>query len=50
MRSRKILVPGKDRGPYVHKEVPKMAKINGNYEAVYILNPELGEEQIAALV
>ena len=27
-----------------------MAKINGNYEAVYILNPELGEEQIAALV
>ena len=27
-----------------------MAKITGNYEAVYILNPELNEEQIAALV
>jgi len=28
----------------------KMAKITGNYEAVYILNPELNEEQIAALI
>ena len=27
-----------------------MAKINANYEVVYILNPELTEEQIAALV
>ena len=27
-----------------------MAKINANYEAVYILKPDLGEEQIAALV
>ena len=27
-----------------------MAKINSNYEAVYILNPALSEEQIAALV
>ena len=27
-----------------------MAKINANYEAVYILNPALSEEQIAALV
>ncbi len=27
-----------------------MAKINGNYEAVYILDPALSEEQIAALV
>ena len=27
-----------------------MAKINGNYEAVYILDPNLSEEQIAALV
>ena len=27
-----------------------MAKINANYEAVYILNPYLSEEQIAALV
>ena len=27
-----------------------MAKINSNYEAVYILNPDLNEEQIAALV
>ena len=27
-----------------------MAKINSNYEAVYILKPELSEEQIAALV
>lgn len=27
-----------------------MAKINANYEAVYILNPSLNEEQIAVLV
>ena len=27
-----------------------MAKINANYEAMYILNPALSEEQIAALV
>ncbi|MEA4932944.1 MAG: 30S ribosomal protein S6 [Lawsonibacter sp.] len=27
-----------------------MAKINANYEAVYIMNPALSEEQIAALV
>ena len=27
-----------------------MAKINGNYEALYILNPALDEEAIAALV
>jgi len=27
-----------------------MAKINANYEAVYILDPSLNEEQIAALV
>ena len=27
-----------------------MAKINANYEALYILDPSLSEEQIAALV
>ena len=27
-----------------------MAKVNANYEAVYILKPDLSEEQIAALV
>ena len=27
-----------------------MAKINGNYEALYILDPNLSEEQTAALV
>ena len=27
-----------------------MAKINANYEAMYILNPALTEEQLAALV
>ena len=27
-----------------------MAKINSNYEAVYILKPDLSEEQTAALV
>lgn len=27
-----------------------MAKVNGNYEAMYILNPALDEEAIAALV
>jgi len=27
-----------------------MAKINANYEAIYILNPAMTEEQIAAMV
>ena len=27
-----------------------MAKINANYEALYILDPALGEEEITALV
>ena len=27
-----------------------MAKINGNYEVVYILDPALGEEATAAMV
>ena len=27
-----------------------MAKINGNYEVVYILDPAMGEEAIAAMV
>ena len=27
-----------------------MAKINANYEAIYILDPSLNEEQVAALV
>lgn len=27
-----------------------MAKINGNYEVVYILNPAMGEEATAAMV
>lgn len=27
-----------------------MAKINGNYEVIYILDPAMGEEAIAALV
>ena len=27
-----------------------MAKVNGNYEVLYILNPTLGEEDTAALV
>ena len=27
-----------------------MAKVNGNYEVVYILKPDLGEEATAALV
>ena len=40
-----------EQGPYVHKEVQEnMAKINGNYEVVYILDPALGEEAIAAMV
>ena len=38
------------QGPYVHKEVQNMAKINANYEALYILKPDLNEEQIKALV
>ena len=51
MQAGNILVPGLVfRGPYVHKEVQNMAKINANYEAVYILDPYLNEEQIAALV
>ena len=27
-----------------------MAKVSGNYEVLYILNPTLGEEDTAALV
>ena len=27
-----------------------MAKVNGNYEVLYVLNPTLGEEDTAALV
>ena len=27
-----------------------MAKVNGNYEVVYILDPAMGEEAIAAMV
>ena len=27
-----------------------MAKVSGNYEVLYVINPTLGEEQIAALV
>ena len=27
-----------------------MAKVNGNYEVLYVLNPSLGEEDTAALV
>ncbi len=27
-----------------------MAKLNGNYEVLYIINPNLGEEETAALV
>lgn len=27
-----------------------MAKVNGNYEVLYVLNPSLGEEETAALV
>ena len=51
MSSDNILAPGiRLQGPYVHKEVQNMAKINANYEAVYILQPDLSEEQIAALV
>ena len=50
MSSDNILAPGiRLQGPYVHKEVQNMAKINANYEAVYILQPDLSEEQIAAL-
>ena len=44
------MLPAQDRGPYVHKEVQRHGKINSNYEAVYILNPDLNEEQITALV
>ena len=39
-----------DRRPYVHKEVQKMAKLTGNYEVLYVINPTLGEEETAALV
>ena len=41
----------RDRRPKVQKEVlTTMAKISGKYEIVYILDPALGEEGIAALV
>lgn len=32
------------------KEVLKLAKVNGKYETIFIVNPNLGEEAITAIV
>jgi len=40
----------KRQGPLVQKEVQRMAKISANYELMYIIDPDLGEEQTAAMV
>lgn len=37
-------------GPYVQKEVSKLAKQSGHYETVMVLNTKLGEEALQALV
>ncbi len=34
----------------VQKEVLKLAKVNGKYETIFIVNPNLGEEAIAGIV
>ncbi len=34
----------------VQKEVLKLAKVNGKYETIFIVNPNLGEEEIAAVI
>ena len=40
----------RDRGPTVQKEVQRMAKVSANYELLYIIDPDLGEEATAAVV
>ena len=40
----------RDRGPYVQKEVQLMAKTSANYELMYIIDLDKGEEEIAAIV
>lgn len=34
----------------VQKEVLKLAKVSGKYETIFIVNPNLGEEAITAIV
>jgi len=49
-RAQSFLAPGPDRGPQVHKEVQEMAKLNGNYEALYVIDPRKNEEEATALM
>ena len=44
-----LLVLADDHGTH-HAVGQNMAKINANYEALYILKPDLSEEQIQGLV
>jgi len=45
-----ILAPAKSGGHTSIRRCTKMAKLTANYEVIYILSPELGEEATAALV
>jgi small subunit ribosomal protein S6 len=36
-------------GPNVQKEVQNMAKVTGKYETLFIVNPTLTEEEVAAV-
>jgi len=45
-----ILALGADRGPNRPEGGVNMAKISANYELMYIIDVDLGEEQIAAMV
>ncbi len=40
----------RDWGPYVQKEVQMMAKVTANYELMYIIDLDKGEEEISAIV
>ena len=46
----RILAPGASGGHKTIRRCKNMAKINANYEAMYILDPSLNEEAVAALV
>ena len=42
------MLPSEDGGHQSKRRCNTMAKISGNYEVVYIVDPALGEEAIAA--
>ena len=44
------MLPSEDGGHQSKRRCNTIAKISGNYEVVYIIDPALGEEAIAAPV